>query len=136
MNNIGALFLGGVPQTGNTNWPYYATARPRSMLVWSLDGNNLFMVNIGYQSSLAISGPTWNQTIAFLSDTFTKTVRGRPELRGFQIGDAVMLDGGFSTQLSDLRVSQDGTVVPFSWRVPGIGGRNVPTVVRAYATIP
>lgn len=102
MNNVGLLLHDGVSYRDPT-WAVEDQERPRSLMVWSKDGRDLFLVVLAYDNLL--SGATWDQTVEFLQTTFRREVRQRLPL--FEIGDAVMLDGGTSSQLGFRRVVGD-----------------------------
>jgi hypothetical protein len=106
LNNVGLLIKDGMVQPVDTTWPFTSglvTTRARSMLAWSKDRKHLFMVVIGYKKD--DRGVSWQETVEFLLGAFTTYVRGlttsdglKP-MQNFEIGDAVMLDGGTATQL-------------------------------------
>ena len=145
LNNVGLLFQDSVAQDDPTDppWPAHDQSRPRSLLVWSKDKKDLFMVIVGYHEGLP--QVTWNGTIDFIQTSFKAKVRTR--IPTFEVGDAIMLDGGTSTQLSFRCVigdpSHGGTVLQQKdWCddlvVPGscITKPGVPTLVHAYAILP
>ena len=144
LSNVGALFLNSasVPDPTDPTWPFHDSRRPRSILVWSKDKKNLFMVVIGYQAGPFLStGPTWNDTIDFLQSKFSEAVAKK--LPGFRIGDAIMLDGGQSVQLSFRRVKRSGSsaeVTQLKWvdtdSDTNLIERAVPTLVHTYANAP
>lgn len=140
LNNIGALVLNGVGQQGDSDWPYYNTHRCRSLLVWSKDQKHLFILIIGYPLWDPLTGTNaglkWSETVDFVKTGFRDAVRKK--LPDFDVGDAVMLDGGTSSQLSYRRVQKGKSPKQQDWwDHNGVSdSRLVPTMVHTYATIP
>jgi len=133
MNNVGLLFLAGAAQR-DASWAAVDEDRARSLMVWSRDGRDLFLVVFAFDNLL--SGATWDETVQFLKTSFLQAVRIRRPL--FEIGDAVMLDGGTSTQLSFVRRVGDpdrgNPIERKSW--PSPLAKCVPTLVHASAVLP
>jgi len=136
LNNVGLLIANRAPNYGYRSWP--GGSRCRSLLVWSQDKKHLFEIVIGYAGN--DPGLTWDQTIDFVRTNLRDTVKKK--LGDFEVGDAVMLDGGSSAQISFRRViagqppSQTDWVNANEW-VEWTGGiRMVPTLVNTYAIIP
>jgi len=140
MNNVSFLFANGAPQDDAT-WPYHDNRKARSLLVWSKDQKHLFMIVVAYPVWNPLTGTnaglTWSDTIDFVR-TSLKAAVGK-KLPNFDIGDAIMLDGGSSTQLSFRKVSGDlsngGTLDQQQWEAQPYH-KDVPDLVHTYATIP
>lgn len=137
LDDVGLLIKNGTPQPVDTNWPGDPTgSRCRSLLVWSKDGKHSFMIIIGYKGT--DFGVTWAGTVDFLTNTFAKVIAKN----GIAIGDAVMLDGGSSSQIGYRRVKYGTGDPPFQWdredHNPPVftAPYKVPTFVHTYAHIP
>jgi hypothetical protein len=86
------------------------------------------MIVLGYQKFDV--GVTWAGTLDFLTNTFARVIAQK----GIAIGDAIMLDGGTSSQISFRKVKYGKSEPP--WDKTSFPIYNVPTLVHTYAHIP
>jgi hypothetical protein len=136
------------------DWPYTTgeiTTRPRTAIAWDNRGHFYLIVFEGD----SIRGVTWQETVEFFRTELPRWMReelpsfvaNEPAYEGARVApqnitiqDAVMLDGGSSTQFiwrwAQRRRRPDGSWVPPIQRMWEGDRRAVPTLVDAYAEAP
>ncbi len=133
------------------DWPYWNRDRQRTAIAWDDRGHFYLIVFEGSDTS----GVTWQETVNFfreelprwMRDDLPNFVANEPAYEGARISsqritihDAIMLDGGSSTQFiwrwAQRRRRSDGSwVEPIQQLYEG-EGRSVPTLVEASAVAP
>jgi len=137
------------------DWPDSGSDRPRTAIAWDNRGHFYLIVFEGGRDW----GVTWEETVNFfrtelprwMCDELPSFVANEPAYEGARIApqnitiqDAIMLDGGGSTQFiwiwAQRRRQRDGSWVPPIIRPAPRGytveGRRVPTLVDVYAVAP